>query len=388
MWNPSNLRFAGMKRYTRSEKYKAHMRRRARRTAAARARFKAYQRRVRQLEQGMSAFRRERLRHYKYPNNYKRHGRRVRYRYIWAPPLFSFRRNPEAVSQFIQRLKDCFEQNQPVYVVLLDVKEIDYDAITVLLSVMVEFKAKGIKFNGDFPENRAAKADLIDSRFFTHLERTFERDLDSYELAGKSSIMTHGRRKVEAELGQEVIKSASRTVWGESRRCMGVQRTLVELMLNTNNHAGSGKLWWLSVKHFEKERYVAFSFVDYGVGVFVSLDNKPKDSVFYRVFQRIDRKLGGVLGNFWSPHGNADMLRMIFHGEVHRTATGKYWRGKGLPGVYQSLVDNKLSNFAMITNNVFYDSRNEEYRSLECGFSGTFVYWELAVGNESFPYED
>jgi hypothetical protein len=58
---------------------------------------------------------------------------------------------------------------------------------------------------------------------------------------------------------------------------------------------------------------------------------------------------------------------LIFEGELHRTATGKSYRGKGLPGVYEALQKNKISNLAMITNDTFYNSNGEQYRVLHNG---------------------
>lgn len=303
---------------------------------------------------------------------------------VKAPDVLSFVRNPEEVSHFIAQLRECVEKRKPVWVILKNVIEIDYDGITVLLSVLVWFKSKRIDFNGDFPQDKTVRKTLEESKFFDHLLRGSFRDADSYDLTGKSSILTHAMKSVDSELGQRIIESASQTVWGEKRRCKGVQRTFIELMQNTNNHASlereGDKHWWLSVKHIKEENRVAFSFVDYGVGVFYNLKNKRQDNKFFGALERLFERFR--YGN------NADVLKLIFNGELHKTATGKPFRGKGLPGVYQALSQNKLSNFAMITNNVFYNSNGEEYRLLRNEFQGTFIYWELTPNNSSLPYEN
>lgn len=203
---------------------------------------------------------------------------------VEAPDVLSFVRNPEEVCKFIAQLRECFDKKKPVWVVLKHVREIDYDGITVLLSVMVRFKSKHIEFNGDFPLDKVVRKTIEDSKFFDHLKGTF-RDEDAYDLTGKSSILTHAKRTVDSELGQKLIESATQTVWGEKRRCPGIQRTFIELMQNTNNHASleteGDKHWWLSVKHIKEQNRVAFSFVDYGVGVFYNLKNKPQDNKFF-----------------------------------------------------------------------------------------------------------
>lgn len=303
---------------------------------------------------------------------------------VKAPEVLSFVRNPEEVCQFIAQLRECFDKRKPVWVVLKHVTEIDYDGITVLLSVMVRFKSMQIEFNGDLPLDTAVRKTLEDSKFFDHLLKGTFRDTDAYDLTGKSSILTHAMRTVDSELGEKIIESATQTVWGEKRRCPGVQRTFIELMQNTNNHASlekeGDKHWWLSVKHIKEQNRVAFSFVDYGVGVFYNLRNKPQGNKFFRSLERLFERFH---------YGNdAEVLKLIFLGELHKTASGKPFRGKGLPGVYEALRRNKLSNLAMITNNVYFHSNGDEYRILKNEFQGTFIYWELTPQNTSLKYEN
>ncbi len=352
------------------------MRRRARRSLAARLRFKRYLRQKHREEGRMPQQElavRHHLQHQAVPPTK-----------VKAPDVLSFVRNPEEVCKFIAELRACFDKRKPVWVILKHVRELDYDGITVLLSVMVRFKSKRIEFNGDYPTDGAARKTLEDSKFFNHLLKGSFRDEDDFDLTGKSSILTHAMRKVDSQLGQKLIESATQTVWGEKRRCPGIQRTFIELMQNTNNHASldkeGDKHWWLSVKHIKEQNRVAFSFVDYGVGVFYNLQNKRQDNKFFRVLERLSEKFR--YGN------NAEILKLIFLGELHKTASGKPFRGKGLPGVYEALKGNKLSNFAMITNNVFYHSHGDDYRILQTEFQGTFIYWELTTANASLAYEN
>ena len=365
-----------MKKFTQSARHLRYIRRRARRSLAARLRFKGYLRQKRREE---NATPKEELaiRHA------LQHQAALATK-VEAPEILSFVRNPEGVSGFIAQLHECYNKKRPVWVVLKHVKEIDYDGITVLLSVMVRFKSKRIQFNGDLPLDLVVRKTLEESKFFDHLLKGSFRDTDAYDLTGKSSILTHAMRTVDSELGEKIIEVAAQTVWGEKRRCPGIQRTFIELMQNTNNHASlekeGDKHWWLSVKHIEAQHRVAFSFVDYGVGVFYNLRNKRQNNKFYGVLERLYERFR---------YGNdAEVLKLIFLGELHRTASGKPFRGKGLPGVYEALKRNRLSNFAMITNNVFYHSDGDDYRILQNEFQGTFIYWELTPDNSSLAYEN
>jgi len=302
------------------------------------------------------------------------------YKKVRAPQCFSFIKNPKEVSKFIQRLKKHFVRKEKVFVVLEDVHEVGYGAIVVLLSIMVKFKAQGIKFNGNFPADPIVDLQIKRSGFFDNLFSTF-KDTQQYQISSsqKHGIHTHANKSVSAKLGSDIITDATKTIWGEERRCQGVQRVLVELMQNTNNHADIGKQgekhWWLSVNHDQEAKRVSFSFVDYGVGVFTSLENKKEGSKFF------DWK--PILSNVFSITSNTEVMKLILSGELHKTVTGKPFRGKGLPGIAQALKRNQISNLFVITNNVYSNVANEEYTVMTIPFSGTFIYWEVSEDNEN-----
>lgn len=298
------------------------------------------------------------------------------YKKVTAPENFSFIENPAGVVEFISKLEKYYTNTEKVFVVLKHVKSISYDAIVVLLSIMVLFKAKKIRFNGDFPDNEEANVIIEESKFLKYLYQSFKEE-DRYQLGQNSSIMTHAWKDVDSELGNEIIKSASKTIWGKEKRCQGVQRTLIELMLNTNNHADDikkgEKHWWLSVHHNKAKKKVSFAFIDFGVGVFTSLNNKRSGSKFFGVLDKLKEKI--KIGN------NSELLKLIMDGTLHRTASGKSYHGKGLPGINKARERNQISNLNIITNDVHANLDNDSYELMSKTFSGTFVYWELNENN-------
>ncbi|MBU3663392.1 MAG: hypothetical protein FGM41_09390, partial [Bacteroidetes bacterium] len=221
-----------MKKLLTSKAYKDQNQRHAKWSLKQRSKFKEFKRKKNKSELGKGISERKYKR--KFEDRYRN------YRKVNAPEVFSFIENPLGVVKFISTLKYNFDKQKKVFVVLRHVKIISYDAIVVLLSIMVRFKAKNIKFDGDFPENKSAKQVLLESQFLTYLGQKF-KDEERYNLGQKSSIHTHAWKDVDSELGDLLIKEASKTVWGDVRRCQGVQRTLIELMLNTNNHADDTK---------------------------------------------------------------------------------------------------------------------------------------------------
>jgi hypothetical protein len=299
------------------------------------------------------------------------------YKWIKAPQIFSLTQNPEESLAFIAQIEGCFEKKKKVFVNLENVETIAHGAIVVLLSVLVKFKANKIDFNGNFPKNQKSNTNLKKSGFFEYLyEKKFQLQ-DEYNF--DKDICTHANKKVDSKLSDEIIKRASYFIWNEERRCTGLQRVFIELMQNTNNHASLTKTgehhWWATVYYSKEDKKVCFAFIDYGVGILESLANKKTGQKFFGVFQKIK--------DAFKTDSNADLLKLLLNGEVHKTATGNYFRGKGLPGIFDACKNNKISNLVIISNDAIADYANNKYENLSNKLSGTFVYWELNSNNDN-----
>lgn len=298
------------------------------------------------------------------------------YTKITAPKYFSFVEKPEETIKFINKLEKLYLNNSSVFVNLKNIKYLDYSAVTILVSVMFSFKTRNIKFNGNFPQNGHLAKLLINSDFFKYLNKPIGQKLE-YALGKENQIFTRANKEVNSELGYVVMAEASNTIWGKKRICKGLQRTLLELMQNTNNHADINKKgekhWWLSVNHDKPNKKVSFIFIDYGVGIFESLKHKPNDNKWFGWFEKIKNRL---------IHGdNAEIFELLLEGQMHLTVTGQHFRGKGLPGIREVLSRNQISNLRVISNNVLADVGNNKYEKLNEEFSGTFVTWELNENN-------
>ncbi|SEQ56724.1 hypothetical protein [Nitrosomonas ureae] len=302
------------------------------------------------------------------------------YEIVIAPLVFSFIKNTNDVIKFIARLKNLYDLNKKVYISLENIKVADYSAVVVLLSIMVKFRSKNIAFYGDMPLEKAPKDVIVGSGFFKNLYKTFDEN-DSYDIStiNQNGIHTHAAKNVDAALSAKIIDTSANYIWGESRRCPGVQRVLIELMQNTNNHAEIGKSgekhWWLSVNQNNHTKKVSFAFVDFGVGIFTNLENKPLDNKFYGWAKKMMKKFN--YGN------NAKLFELILNGQLHQTVTEQHYRGKGLPGIAEVFKRNQISNLHIITNDVFCNLSNQKFEILDNTFSGTFLYWELGENNGS-----
>ncbi len=305
-----------------------------------------------------------------------------------APETLSIALNPAGCAQFFSEIDERFRQRRKVHVGLNSVKKIDYDAIVVLLSKLVRFKAEGLEFNGWDPVDPEPRRLLTESQFFEVLYgRQRVLNLDAYRFGlvvpdrGRQSMVTHAHRAVEPKLTADLIARATTTIWGGARRSQGVQRIFLELMQNTNNHASPSrqgeKHWWASVYHDQRERRVHFVFVDSGVGVFNSLDSKGKTSKWFEWRTKFVR--------VFSPAPNAEIMRLILLGQFHQTITGQPFRGKGLPALRDALDRGWVSNLLIVTNDVYADVARQQYRTISPGFEGTLVSWTMDERNLSSP---
>lgn len=300
----------------------------------------------------------------------------VGYKIIKAPKIFSLLENTEEILSFIRKVDDCFNDKKKVFIRMKETTVISYDAIVVLLSKLIQFKASKIGFNGDFPKDKNLEGILRGSGFIEYLYKNFDNQ-DTYTIDRK--IYTHANKNVNSALTSNIIEEASKKLWKEKRRCPGMQRVFIELMQNTNNHASNHrkgeKLWWSSITHNKKEGKVCFSFIDYGVGIIDSLKNKETGK-FAKIFNSIK--------SIFNPNNNADVLKLLLEGKIHELIKEQaYNRGKGLPGIYKAWKSNDISNLIVITNNVYANVANDKYEEMSNDLSGTFIYWELNSNNKS-----
>lgn len=304
------------------------------------------------------------------------------YKKIVAPAIFSLTENTEETLQFIANLEDCLEAKKKVFVNLTKVERIAQGAIVVLLSIMIKYKSAHVDFNGNFPKEKNAYKRLVESGFLQELYKKKINLGTKYEIC-RNKVLTHANKIVDTMLSDKIISEISSLIWGEERRCPGLQRVFIELMQNTNNHA-SYKIkgehhWWTTVQYDKENNKAYFSFIDYGVGIINSLTNDQRGK-FYNLIPRIKQ--------IFSPKNDSDMLMLLLNGNIHETSsktqntsTKKYYRGKGLPCLFNACNENKISKVVVITNNAKVEYENQRKTDLNISFKGTFIYWELNYNN-------
>lgn len=121
-----------------------------------------------------------------------------------APRNFSLLENTEEVISFINDVDTCFEKKKNIFIDMDNVDKIAYGAIIVLLSKLVQFKAKKLDVNGSFPKNKEAKRVLKESGFIDYLYKDDVRIQNEYVINKK--ICTHANKVAEPALTARIIE--------------------------------------------------------------------------------------------------------------------------------------------------------------------------------------
>ena len=291
---------------------------------------------------------------------------------ITAPENFSVVDNPEEFVNFVNKIRVNFEARQKVFIVMDKIENITDEAIVVLLSNMIRFREENIDFNGNKPLKKDVRRKLVASGFFRLLYS--KKEGNEYSVQNiKNTIYTHAHKRVDSRMATKLVEAASEFLWNEKRRCPGVRNSFMELMSNTFKHSSDSNRkhhWWVSMAKDYEKRTVTFGFVDYGLGVFRSLKNKKPDDNLYGALERL-------LSRFPWIKSDAETMKLILEGELHRTITQKRNHGKGLPSLYQCMQRNDFDNLVIIANDVYVNVKKGKYIMLNTEFLGTFVSWEL-----------
>jgi hypothetical protein len=277
------------------------------------------------------------------------------------PSVFSLRENTVETIKFINKLKELESSNSRIYLNMKNIEEISNGTIALLLSVVNDFTTKGKKIIGSKPKKSEPKRILELSGFFNYMNGSVEYPSE----VNSNTIVEQGNKSVEPQSTAKIVKTAMKTVTGTEQRNKKLQGLFIELMANSINHGfpnNKRKKWIVSTSHYKKEKCVSFSFIDNGVGILKTLN------------QKIDRKLITLF------KGKSDLLKSAFKGDIG-SRTGLPFRGKGLPFIKDKYDTNRISNLFILTNNVILDYKHQKFYEIGISYSGTFYYFELNSNN-------
>lgn len=286
-----------------------------------------------------------------------------RKRVLDAPTIFSLRENTEEVLKFISDIKkDIKRGRRKIFINISHVEKISNGAISMLLSLIVEYD-KRASFSGNIPKEKNARKVFIKSGILEFLKS----DLKEAERKSPNIILKGGQAKTDNISAAETVQDAMKVVFGKKLRNKELYSMLLEMMANCIHHASPRYQkvpWWLAFTHHheEIENNVSFSFIDNGLGILKTLNIKIYD-------------------DFWNSLASPiEKLDKAFSGQI-MSSTKEENRGRGLPSILKMWQENRISNLVVITNNVFLNFEEDKKIELKNHFKGTFYYWELKSKN-------
>jgi hypothetical protein len=273
-----------------------------------------------------------------------------------APNNFSFVGNPDETLRFLNDV-NSLSQKYNLMLQVDGVTKITTDAIAALIA-SIHSIPDGTVIRGSFPRDAACREVLIQSGFFSHVRST-----QTIPPIWHGQILQKKSNTVHPEIARELIRSGTSAMFGSYGRSPHTYRALIECMNNTHNHASRQKqekeTWWATVYADLKRKRLCYTFVDTGVGIFRSVRLGVIRNAYKLLRLRTD----------------ADILRDILNGNVE-SSTGLTYRGKGLPSMNALFRSGRLKSFVIISNDVYADVGQDDFRIMDTSFKGTLIYWE------------
>lgn len=276
-----------------------------------------------------------------------------------APENFSLIENTNEVLEYFNQARSYLRKGNSVDLDISKIKSLTPDAIALLVARLRDKQFhhdRGVK--GNAPEDKMLKQIFLQSGFYDFVDSE-EKPKRLDHLVNKVS-----KNFVDDDLAKKYSLIGIRHTFGREFIFDPLYDILIEVMQNTNNHAGENRGdydWWLHVYRDPAESISKYTFLDLGSGVFESFP-----ATLFR------NNLTDMVGLT----NNKDLVRPLFNGEI-KSSTGRDDRGLGMPQIFESSQNPSFGKFYMIANDVKVDMKTMTITELNGNFSGTLFYWEL-----------
>lgn len=295
-----------------------------------------------------------------------------------APEIFSFIQNPEGTTTFFEQLTSFIMEKrhfgQDLFIDISKIQFLSIDALMYLIAIVnnlnSKFKAK-YTFRGNFPQDEKSKQ-LIRKAGFHHFvsyvgETPIERDADNVQIVS-GDLVIPGIAKRICDFVMEKGKVTKRS-------CSFLYNMIIELMSNAHNHAylSTGengeflyRRWYCFADYDTVQNSILFTFMDTGEGIPSTV-----------------KKHGLEYIDFLGLKGDGAYVLSAMQGKLRRSQTKLPYRGKGLPRIYGTCLQNKIQNMRIISNHADVTINTKVQRSNELSHSlrGTLFYWSLDLSN-------
>ncbi len=292
-----------------------------------------------------------------------------------APTTFSLLNDPLIVINFFQHAKNLLRNKTPVIFDLKDVVVMGPETITYLCAFINDDSCtSNTPLQGFSPKDAKIREVFARSGFFDFV-KSQNKDYNPDQEYVDKLIHRITKEQVESELAGKIVESAVHHTFGEVDPMRQKSYTmLIECMSNSWNHASPDKNikiynWWLLAYKEPETKITKFCFLDLGIGIFDSLEEKYKRNLLSAFFKSVINLTD-----------NRATLVKIFSG-VNRSSTKLEERGNGLYNIYKWVKsDQQIKHFTMLSNDVIAKigyNMPDTVESLGAMFNGTMYYWEL-----------
>jgi hypothetical protein len=280
---------------------------------------------------------------------------------IKAPDDFSLIHNTEKTIQYFNNAHKQLKKNNKILFDISSIKTLTTDAIAVQIA---KIKDEKFHFNtgiiGNAPKDGTLKKIFTQSGFYDYV------NIRGTKPSNDKKLLIHEitNNKVEPDIAKEACLLGLRHTFQNEEIFEPLYDILIEVMQNTNNHAGETRGvydWWLHVYNHPDSFKTSYTFLDLGVGIFESLPVKS--------FKRDFLELLGLKSNL-------ELVPKLFAGDI-KSRTARPERGKGIPQVFECSQNNTFETFVLISNDVYANLKTQEYKLINTPFEGTLFYWEI-----------
>lgn len=285
-----------------------------------------------------------------------------------APENFSIVNNPEETIEYFNKIMSEIKQRKFHEAFKLDfdkVEKVTIDAIAYSIAILRNIKSSSFfhyEFSGKFPENTEAKKAFIESGFLNYVEA---KKLKIPKSNKKMQIVTS--EKVDTDVAKGVCDFVNNFFSTAKKNTRTLYNTIIELMSNTVQHAYSSRgshlmPCWFLFAEFEDE-HIEFTFVDIGEGIPSTINKK-------------------IIKDILLSDGKA--ILSALNGEF-RSETKTASRGRGLPYLKESTLENKFSDFAIISGSgccaFSKEKKDFELSAYNSKLFGTIFRWRIERSN-------
>lgn len=268
--------------------------------------------------------------------------------------------NPENFSNILNEILDKlrpFDTPQILRLDLSKVNEIDHYAVLILLTMVNYLNIKKVSVTGNIPLNVKALNILEESDFFSWVKTGHK-----FKKKGKDLIYTIGKDSADQDSYADRIYEIMEHLTGSPQRYQPLYNVLGEIQINSIEHSNKNDdapNWFMSV-HYETNKCL-ITMADIGKGIVNTLN---------LLFSQKTLK-------FIKGSGHGDVLLKLFKGD-YQSSTREPNRNNGLPDIYSSIKDNKITNLNVISNKGWLVLPEGKTFNLGINFPGTFYCIEIS----------